>query len=52
MLDALVLLTIFVALALLAISFADITKIILIVLFVAVIASGVAFLSLGLHLHF
>ncbi len=52
MLGALVLLTIFVALALLAIWFADITKIILIVLFVAVIANGVAFLSLGLHLNF
>jgi hypothetical protein len=37
MLDALVLLAIFVALTLLAISFADITKIIPIVLFVAVV---------------
>ena len=42
----LVLLAIFVVVTLLAISFTDITKIILIVLFVAVVANGVAFLSL------
>ena len=52
MLDALVLLTIFAALAFLAIWFARVAIVVLILLFVAVIASGVAFLTLGLHFHF
>ena len=33
-------------------NFARVTKIILIVLFLASIGSGVAFLTIGLHLHF
>ena len=49
--DALVLLAIFAAATLLAIRFAKVTLITLIVLFVAAPGSGVAFLSLGLHLH-
>ena len=50
--DTLVLFAIFVAAAALAIHFANITKITLIVLFLAAIGSGVAFLTIGLHLHF
>jgi hypothetical protein len=50
--DTLVIFAIFVALSLLAIWFARVTMVILIVLFLAAIGSGVAFLSLGLHWHF
>jgi hypothetical protein len=49
--DTLVVFAIFAALTLLAILFAKVTRIALIVLFVAALGSGVAFLSLGLHLH-
>ena len=50
--DALVLLAIFVALTLLALQFAKITLITLIVLFLAAVSTGVVFLSLGLRGHF
>ena len=50
--DALVLFAIFVAAAALAIHFAKFTQIAMIVLFVVALASGVAFLSLGLNMHF
>ena len=50
--DALVLFAIFVATAALAIHFAKFTQIALIVLFLAAITSGVAFLSLGLPMQF
>ena len=50
--DTLVLLAIFAALAFLAIRFAQITIIMLIVLFFAALGSGVAFLLLGLREHF
>ena len=52
MLDTLFLVAIFAVLAFLAIWFARVTMVILIVLFLVAIGSGVAFLSLGLHWHF
>ncbi len=52
MLDALILLAIFVALTGLALRFARITQFTLMVLFVIAFGSGVAFLSLGLRGHF
>ena len=52
MLDTLILFAIFAALAFLAIWFARVTMVVLIVLFLAAIGSGVAFLTIGLHWHF